>query len=395
MLIPSDPVHAFVDYRDVDVPHGTSGPLAGLTFAVKDIYDVAGYPTGCGSPEKAAEDPVPTKHAAPVAKLLAAGATFVGKTHTAELAFSLDGRNEHYGTPLNPAAPGRVPGGSSSGSAAAVAAGLVDFALGSDTGGSVRGPASFCGLIGLRPTFGRIDISGTMPLASIFDTVGWFTRDIETYERVGAVLLGEDVAGPPLARMAVAEDACALFAEENDGTVLDAAIARVRAHLKSDGGVTVADGEGLPRWYATYRTMQGYHAWRAHGAWIESRKPVLNPAVATRFAAARAVTRQAHDAAAAFRETAARRVAELVGDDGVIVLPTMPGIAPLTDADEATFERFRGRAVSMLCMAGLAGFPQISLPMMTVDGCPVGLSLIGPPGRDRALIGLAGKILAG
>ncbi len=396
MLIPADPVHAFVAYRDVDVPHAASGPLAGLSFAVKDIYDVAGYPTGCGSPEKTAEDPVPTKHAACVAKLLAAGAAFVGKTYTAELAFSLDGRNEHYGTPINPAAPGRVPGGSSSGSAAAVAAGLVDFALGSDTGGSVRGPASFCGLIGLRPTFGRIDISGTMPLADIFDTVGWFTRDIETYRRVGAVLLGEDAAGPPLSRMVVAEDACALFAAENDRVVLDTAIARAARHLASDGAVRVADGaEGLERWHVTYRTMQGWHAWAAHGPWIESRKPDLNPAVVTRFAAAKAVTRDAYDAAATFRMQAAQRVAELVGDDRVIVLPTMPGIAPLLDASEDAFERFRGRAVSMLCIAGLAGLPQISLPLMTVDGCPVGLSLIGPRGRDRALIDLAGRILAG
>ncbi len=395
MVLRSDPVHAFVDYRQVPVAHAAAGPLVGLTFAVKDIYDVASYPTGCGSPEKTAEDPVPVAHAASVAKLLDAGATFAGKTHTAELAFSLDGRNEHYGTPINPAAPGRVPGGSSSGSAAVVAAGLVDFALGSDTGGSVRGPASFCGLIGLRPTFGRIDIAGTMPLAAIFDTVGWFTRDIDTYDRVGAVLLGEDVAGPPLARMVVAEDAAALFAEENDATILARAVARVATHLISDGGVRVAESEGLQRWHLTYRTMQGYHAWRAHGPWIERRKPDLNPAVVARFAAARAVTQDAYDAAAAFRETAARRVAELVGDDGVIVLPTMPGIAPLLDASEAVFERFRGRAVSMLCIAGLAGFPQISLPLMTVDGCAVGLSLIGPPGRDRALIALAASVLAG
>ncbi len=328
-------------------------------------------------------------------KLLEAGAAFAGKTHTAELAFSLDGRNEHYGTPVNPAAPGRVPGGSSSGSAAAVAAGLVDFALGSDTGGSVRGPASFCGIIGLRPTFGRIDIAGAMPLAAIFDTVGWFARDIGTYARVGAVLLGEDVAGPPLSRMVIAEDACALFAEENDGAVLDAAIARAADHLTSDGSVRVAEGEGLERWHLTYRAMQGWHAWRAHGTWIERRKPALNPAVVTRFAAAKAVTQAAYDEAAAFRPVAARRVAELVGNDRVIVLPTMPGIAPRLDANEEAFERFRGRAVSMLCIAGLAGLPQISLPLMTVDGCPVGLSLIGPPGRDRALIDLAGRILAG
>ncbi len=395
MLLSADPVHAFVEYPDVPVAHAAFGPLAGLNFAVKDIYNVAGYPTGCGSPERAAEDPVPTDHAACVAKLLDAGAAFVGKTHTAELAFSIDGRNEHYGTPENPAALGRVPGGSSSGSAAAVAAGLVDFALGSDTGGSVRGPASFCGIIGLRPTFGRIDIAGTMPLAQTFDTVGWFTRSIDVYARVGAVLLGEDTDGPPLGRMVVADDACAWFAVDNDVGVLDAAVARVAAHVLSDGAIKVAEEEGLERWYAAYRVLQGYQAWRNHGPWIESREPKLNPAVAVRFAAARAVTREEYDEALLGRERYARRVAEIVGDDGIIVLPTMPGIAPPMDSSEAAFERFRGYAVGMMSIAGHAGFPQISLPMMTVDGCPVGLSLIGPPGRDRALIALSAKILAG
>jgi amidase len=212
MLIPSDPVNAFVNYPDVPVPNAAGGPLEGVTFAVKDIYDVAGYVTGCGNVEKMEEDPpaTPAKaNAACVQRLLDAGATFVGKTHTAELAFSLDGRNTRLGTPKNPAAPGRVPGGSSSGSAAAVAAGLVDTALGSDTGGSVRGPASFCGIIGLRPTHGRIDISGTMPLAPSLDTVGWFTRDIGLFARIGAVMLGEDKAGPALTRMLQADDAFA------------------------------------------------------------------------------------------------------------------------------------------------------------------------------------------
>ncbi len=394
MLIPSDPVHAFVDYPDVPVAHAPSGPLAGLTFAVKDIYDVAGYPTGCGSPEKTAEDPVPTTHAACVAKLLDAGATFVGKTHTAELAFSIDGRNEHYGTPINPAAPDRVPGGSSSGSAAAVAAGLVDFALGSDTGGSVRGPASFCGIIGLRPTFGRIDISGTMPLAAIYDTVGWFARTADVYERVGAVLLGEDVAGPPLSKMVVAEDVCALFAAENERALLEPAFARIGRHLASDGTVVVAE-EGLDKWYDAYRTIQGYHAWQSHGPWIEARKPLLNPPVVTRFAASKAITREAHDAAVVFRRKAAARVAEIVGSDRVIVMPTMPDAAPLLASREQDFEDFRGRAVAMMSIAGHAGFPQISLPLLAVKGAPVGVSLIGPPGRDRALISLARAILGG
>jgi amidase len=393
MLIPADPVHAFVDYPDVPVTNATSGPLVALTFAVKDIFDVAGYPTGCGSPEKTAEDPVPKKHAAVVSKLLDAGARFVGKTHTAEIAFSLDGRNEHYGTPLNPAAPGRVPGGSSSGSAAATAAGLVDFARGSDTGGSVRGPASFCGIIGLRPSWGRIDISGAMPLASNFDTVGWFARSMEVYERVGAVLLGEDAAAPALSRFVVASDARATFAATNDVAQFDAIVGRLQSLLKPAGSVVMAEGEGVGG-NDTYRVMQGWEAWRVHGPWIENRKPDLNPAVRVRMAAAKAVTKEQYDAAAVRRAALKRHLAGILGRDGVIVLPTMPGIAPRLDAPEAEFETFRSRALSMLCVAGLCELPQLSLPMMTVDGCPVGVSLIAPHGRDQALLALGRRLLA-
>ncbi|MDH3196442.1 MAG: amidase family protein, partial [Hyphomicrobiales bacterium] len=145
VLIRDDPVNAFVDYDAIAVPSATSGALAGLSVAVKDIFDVAGYPTGCGSPVKRAESPVHTASAPIVQRVLDAGAAFIGKTHTDELAFSLNGQNMHTGTPVNVRAPGRIPGGSSSGSAAATAAGLCDFAIGSDTGGSVRAPASYCG----------------------------------------------------------------------------------------------------------------------------------------------------------------------------------------------------------------------------------------------------------
>ena len=328
-----------------------------------------------------------------VAKLLAAGARFAGKTHTAELAFSIDGRNEHYGTPTNPAAPDRVPGGSSSGSAAAVAAGLVDIALGSDTGGSVRGPASFCGIVGLRPTFGRIDIGGTMPLAPSFDTVGWFTREMDVYEKVGAVLLGEDADGPPLTRMVVAKDAMAMMEGSAERAALRPAIARAESILASDGDVVVSP-EGLDVWRGVYRTMQGREAWAAHGPWITSRKPQLNPAVATRFAVAAAVTAVEYEAAKIVRATAARRVNEVLGENRVIVLPAMPGAAPPRDASEEGFEAYRGHAIALTCMAGLAGCPQISLPMASVGGAPLALSLIAPSGRDRALLALASRLMA-
>jgi len=393
MLIPSDPVNAFVDYPDAPVPNAPDGPLAGLTFAVKDIFDVAGYPTGCGNPQKRAEGGVATTSAPAVQMLLDAGARFVGKTHTAELAFSLDGINTHYGTPTNPAAPDRVPGGSSSGSASAVAAGLVDIALGSDTGGSVRAPASFCGIVGLRPTFGRIDISQIMPLAESLDTVGWFTRDIAVYERVGAVMLGEDTAGPPLTRMIIAEEAWACLMGEDEKGALWPAVDRLAGLFGEPRSMAVTPN-GLAAWQETFRAVQGFQAWRAHGPWIESRKPKLMEAVRGRFEAARRVSEAAYERAVEKRADVRERVHQILGDDGFMVLPTLPTIAPLVRAPEADLESFRARALSMLCMAGLAGVPQLSLPVGTVAGCPLGLSLVGPAGRDRALIGLGRKLLA-
>ena len=394
MPMPADPVNAFVDLPAVDVPNAPDGPLHGVTFAVKDIFDVAGYVTGCGNVEKMAESPPAAASAPCVEILLDAGARFLGKTHTAEIAFSLDGRNSRLGTPANPAAPGRVPGGSSSGSASAVAAGLADTAIGSDTGGSVRGPASMCGLVGMRPTHGRIDISGAMPLAPSLDTVGWFTRDIGLFARVGAVMLGADRAGPPLRRIVQADDAFAALMSPAEGEALAPAVQRAKAAAGEAGTVTVAP-EGLATWVPVFRTIQGYEAWQAHGPWITERRPALMPAVRDRFLAASRVTEAEYRDATAQRARIRERVVSLVGDDGMILLPTLPTIALRNDASEEAFEAFRARALSILCIAGLAGLPQITLPVARVAGCPLGLSLIGPAGRDRAVIDFAAAVMAG
>src|SRR6478752_3304569 len=176
-------------------PPTKDGPLRGLSFAVKDLIDVAGHPTGCGNPTWLATHPPAEVSAICVEQLLSAGAQCEGKTTTDELAFSLLGENHFYGTPLNPAAPDRVPGGSSNGSASAVACGLVDFALGTDTGGSVRIPASNCGIWGWRPSHGIISVAGVMPFSPTLDTVGVFTRSAELLEQVATILLGAEQPG--------------------------------------------------------------------------------------------------------------------------------------------------------------------------------------------------------
>ena len=204
-----DTLDAFCTDTEAFLEGIPGGPLSAMTFAAKDIFDVAGHVTGGGNPDWKATHAPAERTAWVIQTLVDAGANMVGKTHTDELTRGILGVNAHYGTPINPNAPGRVPGGSSSGSAAAVAGGLVDFALGSDTGGSVRIPASFCGLYGLRPTHGRIPLDGILQQAPSYDTIGWFARDVETFARVGSVLFGSDIAAGRPRKLTIAEDAFA------------------------------------------------------------------------------------------------------------------------------------------------------------------------------------------
>ncbi len=391
MLLPDDPVQAFMLYPPVAVGSAASGPLAGLTLAVKDIFDVAGYPTGCGQPHALAASGIKTKTAPIVQAFLDAGARFVGKTHTVELAFSLNGKNVHFGTPVNPAAPGRIPGGSSSGSASAVAARMADIGLGSDTGGSVRGPASYCGLFGIRPTHGRLPLDLTMPLAESFDVPGWFTRDASTFVRVGDAILGDDPAplkGPT--RLLITED---LFAQTDPEArrLLDVVVERIDRMGGPLGKVRVAapDFDAL---YWAFRHLQGHEAWQAHGAFITRHKPALGPGVAERFAFSSTVghpeVKDAQNVRKRFRE----HVAAMLDGDGVLIMPTMPDIAALLDTSEADLETQRNQALRLLCISVLTGFPQITIPVTVKEGAPLGLSVLGPAGSDRALVHLAAKI---
>ncbi|KAF1853821.1 hypothetical protein Lal_00007085 [Lupinus albus] len=254
----------FVPYPFVPQPQAATGPLAGVRLAVKDIFDVAGYPTGCGNAHMLALSGIKTTSAPAVQSLLQAGAQFVGKVVTDELAFSMNGKNAHFGTPRNGGAPERIPGGSSSGSASAVSNGLADLALGTDTGGSVRVPASHCGLIGLRPTHGRVPLAGVMDLASSFDTCGWFARDMEVFTRAGAVLLGEDSAPLPQApRVLVASDVLGLLAPRVQAQFAQV-LERLAGVLGAPQPVTAAT-PSFDALYWAFRHIQGYEAWQAHG----------------------------------------------------------------------------------------------------------------------------------
>ncbi|KRI01473.1 amidase [Curvibacter sp. PAE-UM] len=383
----TDTVGAWVPHGRFVVEGQPTGPLAGLRFAAKDLFDVAGHTTGAGNPGWLATHSPATRHSDVVAQLLDAGATLMGKVLTDELAYSLHGDNLHYGTPLNARYPERVTGGSSSGSAAAVTAGLVDFALGTDTGGSTRVPASYCGLWGLRTTHGLVSARGLVPLHPSFDTATWLAADGEVFERVGAVLLPASNYTPR--RLLVAQDAWDLA-----DPIFTEPLQRVRDALArqlkvAPEGQRVAEPQGLTQWRQTYMTAGAYEGWLTHGAWIRDAQPAFSPAIAARWHNASTVTAEAAATARGAAAAMRAQVRSLVGTDGVLVLPSAASLAPRRDADPADVDAVRLRTMAITCIAGLSGLPQVSLPVRAPSGDMLGISLLGPAGSDLALIRLA------
>jgi amidase len=363
-----------------------------MTFAAKDVFHIAGHRTGFGHPDWLRTHPPATETALAVRRLLDAGADMVARALTDELAYSLTGENAHYGTPVNPRCPGRVAGGSSSGSAAAVAGALVDFSIGTDCGGSVRLPASYCGLLGMRPSHGRVPLDGVIPFASSFDTAGWFARDADIFERVGRVLLADDGRPPPPRRLLIAEDAFALVDRKVSDALADA-VALVAGTVGRSGRATVSP-EGLDTWMETFRVLQGAEIWANHGAWIQATKPRFGRGIRERIAWASTVDAAAVDAARAKRVAVVARLDALLGHGNLLCLPTSPRIAPLKNTSTRKIEiTYRHQAMCLLCIAGLGGLPQVSLPLATLDGCPLGLSLIGPRGADVPLLMVAAAVM--
>ena len=387
-----DPLNAFCKDTDAYLEGAAGGPLSGLDFAAKDVFDVAGHVTGGGNPDwKATHEPAESSAWA-VRVLVEAGATLVGKTITDELTRGIFGENPHYGAPVNPRAPGRVPGGTSSGSASAVAGELVDFALGSDTGGSVRVPASFCGLYGLRPTHGRVPLDGMLPHAPAYDTVGWFARDPEVLGRVGAVLLKSPIEGGRPTGLIIAEDAFDV-ADEAVTDVLRPAVDTI-ASLIGDRSTERLAPTGLADWSARQRVLQGRQAWETARDWIDRVNPRFGFDVAQSYIAGGTFSDPEVGAARSARKVVMARMDELLAGDAVVCLPTTPTPAPPL-GQTLSMRRHLGSRIGLLtCIAGTIGGPQISLPLAEVDGLPVGLSLIGARGSDEMLIAFASEIAA-
>jgi len=383
-----DPSKGFMPYPNASVENAEVGPLSLLSFAVKDLFDVAGYPTSAGQPLWLAQSGIKTTTAPVVRSLLNAGAKFSGKTVTDELAFSINGRNAHFGDPINGADPNRICGGSSSGSAAVVSHGLVDFALGTDTGGSIRVPASHCGLWGIRPTHGRVSLIATHDLAPSLDTCGWLAKNPNIFLQVGDVLLGQDTS--PLSGTLRVLEPVDVWGLLDQDVMLSLTPTRNNLHraLGTPEFFSLAL-ESFDSMLMCFRQLQGYEAWQVNGEFIRNQNPILGPGVKERFEWSSKVTLDQYHQALKFRELFRNHIDQVLKDNGILLLPTMPDIAPLRSAPESTLEDYRNKALSMLCIAGIAGLPQVNLPLANRLGSPLGLSLIGPRGSDRSLIALA------
>lgn len=380
------------------------GPLAGLTFAAKDLIDIAGHRSGCGNPTWRSTHPPAASHAVCIEQLLAAGARCIGKTITDELAFSLIGENHFYGTPLNPRAPDRVPGGSSSGSASAVACGLIDFALGTDTGGSVRVPASNCGLFGLRPTHGVISVAGVMPFAPTFDTVGVLARDADVLARSASGLLGVEIAPSVHVKSVFLVTEAFALCEPAARTALEGPLESLHRQFgdrvcemsihEIDGA---PPGTGMLPWYdSIYRILQWAEIRSSLGDWIETAKPEFGPVTAGNFELTRRLDRREVLAAIRLRETYCHRLAAFLRPGDFLCIPTAPAPAPpkgTIGCRSQDSTNYYPAALTLTSLAGVGRLPQVSMPLADVSGVPVGLSLLAGARQDAALLALVGELV--
>lgn len=412
---------AFMNRFTLEPIGSDSDELNGLTFAVKDIFDLEGQITGFGNPDWGKTHSAAISTAPTVVSLLKSGATCIGKTVMDEMAYSINGENFHYGTPVNPVAPDRVPGGSSSGSAVAVGAKIVDFALGTDTGGSVRVPASYCGIYGIRPSHGVVSIGGVIPMAQSFDTVGWFARDARILKQVGRVLLRSDHKSKSkgLSKLIVAEDCFKLLDSKSNHQLIGILVDSVRKLYGSDqmikyvsiGDYIEENVPSLKRFMtietcsndyipsslralsAAMRLLQKYEFKENHGEWVTDVKPSLGPGIAERVQDALKTTIDEDiDVCRTVKTELLAALSALLGDCGILAIPTVPGPPPKLKTETTTLEGFRAKAFSLLSIAGVSGFCQVSIPLGIQDNLPISVSLLANHGSDWFLLNVVEAI---
>lgn len=383
-------IGAFVPHGQFQINGRLHGSLQGYTFAAKDLYAIAGYPTGAGNPTWLSTHVTPTHHQVIVSRLLEAGATLIGKTITDELAYSINGDNIHYGTPINSASPDSVPGGSSSGSAAAVAAHLCDFALGTDTGGSTRVPASYCGIWGIRTTHGLLPTTDIVPLCPSFDTATWLAHDATVFGKVGEALIPE-TGHTEFTHAYLWTDVLAQ-ADDDFHPYAKQVFSLLSEQMAGHQQPLLTTGDDLDQWRMTYIQASAYEAWQTHGEWITQQHPLFSPAVQHRFEMAKNTSLETAQHARHNQQRIQQHLQTILGNNGIAVLPSASSFAPKLDASAKETEQTRTHTFRITSIAGLGGLPQVNIPFLNKTGQPLGISLLGPKHSDLSLIQLAIKI---
>lgn len=381
-------------------------PLLGIPVAVKAVIDVEGLPTTAGA---ARWRRFPTKDAVVVERLRAAGAVVLGAAHTNEFAYGIDGRNPHWGDCRNPRDPTRLSGGSSSGPAAATAAGMALAGLGTDTSGSIRVPASFCGLVGLRPTPGALSVEGIVPLAPSYDVPGVMARNVADVE-----VLFEALASPgqprsgggraidekasrssdsPLGnlRVGVVEE----LVELTEPYVVEG-ISEAMRRLESAGAVVEPVRlQALHESGEIHRVIQQSEAAHVHEPWFEAQRPHYSEPVRARLEAGRSLLATVYLAAIEARRRIADEAADKLSGLDVLVAPTAPLTAPLMEEEDVTVRGVRRplRSALLGCVvpATQLGGPIASVPVGTHRGLPYGIQVVGRPFDEEMILRVAGE----
>jgi len=396
-----NPHNAIVQLVAVDGRAPRPGPLSGVAVGVKDLIDVAGMPTRCGSAVLADTGPA-REDAAVVARLRAAGAVVVAKTHTHEFGYGPTGDVAVEGPCRNPRDPQRLTGGSSSGSAAAVAAGLVPLAVGTDTGCSARTPAALCGVVGLKPTLGALPTTGVFPLSDTLDHIGLLGVDVGTVGTAFGALTGRWInPSAPVAGIVIGRPTDQYWRVHDPE--IAAAVDRAADALSATGAVLrEVRLPGIDELAATYRVIVGVEAHTTHRHWLAQRPEDYQPATAARLQAAAAYTAVDYVTAQRTRRRLATELTArmLAAGIDVLLLATTPVRAPLigarqVDAPDGTRVEVVPALLALTLPFNLLGWPAVSVPAPEVTGLPIGIQVAAVRGGEQAVLAAGARIAAG
>ena len=374
------------------------GILKDLSFAVKDNIDIKDQITGYGSPGWGETHHKSIVNSICSEQLLCEGAIFKGKTKCDELAYSLLGVNSFYGTPVNPKAPNRIPGGSSSGSASAVASDLVDFSIGTDTGGSVRVPASNCGIWGYRPSHGVISVSGVLGLAPSFDTVGILSQNGHTLEKVMHVLLAEEYSKGSFNPSVCFADDVFQLSDKSIASSLQPIKNIIISNFETQAS-KLSDIADLDISFTELFLQLGFllsiEIWNTFGSWVKNEKPKLSSEVQYGLSNyAESANRNDIQKALLAKNKFKNSLNEFLCKGNILCFPTTVDLAPRLKDITPDFLAgdYVPRAMCVNAISSLSGTPQITIPAAEANGVPVGLSFVAGYGQDMMLIDFCNRL---